>query len=184
MVTKAQASGISRHDAADEQRGESNECRAAKGQLVDVAALGADERKRVLVALTTRFAGSFLRWTDTQAAEGFTYSRLRLLEILQSEGPAIMREIGNELGLSPRNMTALVDTLEDANLVVRRPHPTDRRATLIELAPGFEAAREVLKPGLDGMAKLFDRLSDDEQVEYAEVLRRLMEAMALPPGPC
>jgi DNA-binding MarR family transcriptional regulator len=163
----------------------SSECRAAKGQLVDVAALSDDERKRVLVALTTRFSGAFLRWTDTQAAEGFTYSRLRLLEMLDHDGPAIMRELGDELGLSPRNMTALIDNLEDARLVVRRPYPNDRRATLVELAPGgLEAARQVLKPGLDGMAKLFEELSEGEQIEYAEVLRRLMEAMALPPGPC
>jgi DNA-binding MarR family transcriptional regulator len=175
--------------AAQEQVAESeelsSECRAAKGQLVDVAALSEDERKRVLVALTTRFSGAFLRWTDAQAADGLTYQRLRLIELLDADGPAIMRELGDELGLSPRNMTALVDSLEDARLVVRRQHPNDRRATLIELAPGgLEAARGVLKPGLASMSKLFEHLAPEEQIDYAEALRRLMDAMQLPPGPC
>jgi DNA-binding MarR family transcriptional regulator len=32
-------------------------------------------------------------------------------------------------------VTVVVDQLESAKLVVRKPHPTDRRATLVEITP-------------------------------------------------
>ena len=100
------------------------------------------ERRLALVAETARFAAAFLRWTDARAGDGLPYTRLRLLQTLHCDGPAIMRNLGDQLGASPRNMTAMVDALEDAGLVVRQPHPTDRRATLVALTPdGLQRGR-------------------------------------------
>ncbi len=104
----------------------------------------------MLVAQTARFSASFLRWMETRACGGMNYARLRLLQALHCGGPAIMRDLGTQLGTTPRNMTAIVDALEEAQLVVRRPHPTDRRATLIELSPeGAREAEEGLGPRLE-----------------------------------
>jgi DNA-binding MarR family transcriptional regulator len=36
--------------------------------------------------------------------------------------------------VSPRNITGLVDALEAGGYVVRSPHPSDRRATIVSLA--------------------------------------------------
>jgi DNA-binding MarR family transcriptional regulator len=41
----------------------------------------------------------------------------------------------SEGGVSPRNITGLVDALEKTGHVRRAPHPTDRRAVLVELTP-------------------------------------------------
>jgi DNA-binding MarR family transcriptional regulator len=107
-----------------------------------------------------------------------SYVRLRLLQALHCNGPAIMRDLGTELGASPRNMTALVDALEDASLVVRRPHPSDRRATLVELSPaGVREAEQSLGDHLDAMSAIFAELSEADRQQFSAAMTRLMEAM-------
>ncbi len=94
---------------------------------------GTFEPRRALVGATAKFAHAYLRWVDANADHGLTFVRLRLIERLNNDGPAMMRALSDELSLTPRHMTALVDALEDEKLVARRPHPTDRRATVVEL---------------------------------------------------
>ncbi len=97
---------------------------------------------------------------------------------MHCSGPAIMRDLGVQLGVSPRNMTAMVDALEEAQLVVRRPHPTDRRATLVELSPdGAREAEEALAPRLNAVAELFAEFSPEEQRQFLAALNRLGQAM-------
>lgn len=144
----------------------------------DIARMDDSQRRRVLVARSARFAVAFLRWMDSRACGRLTYPRLRLLEALHSGGPAKMADLAGQLQISARNMTALVDALQDAQLVVRRPHPSDRPATLIELTPGgIGAAETSLEPGLDAMAELFDGLSAREQRQYLKALGQLLDAM-------
>ncbi len=151
---------------------------AGAPEEVSLAGLPEAERRRRLVAETARFTSAFLRWMEGRACGGLSYARLRLLQTLHCGGPAIMRDLGVQLGVSPRNMTAMVDALEDAQLVVRRPHPTDRRATLVELSPaGFREAEQALEPRLDSMAELFEGFSAAEQQAFADALARLGQAM-------
>src|SRR6266481_197814 len=98
----------------------------------DLAGLDEAEVRQLLVGQTARFATGFLRWMEARSGDGLNYARMKLLQTLHCHGPAIMRDLGTKLGATPRNMTAIVDAMEEAGLVVRRPHPTDRRATLIE----------------------------------------------------
>ena len=57
-----------------------------------------------------------------------------------------MRTIGARLQVHQTSVTNAVDRLEAAKLVRRRPHPTDRRATLIELsAAGRKLAEKATK---------------------------------------
>ena len=97
-----------------------------------------------------------------------------------------MRNLGDQLGASPRNMTAMVDALEDAGLVVRQPHPTDRRATLVALTPdGLHEAEQMMGPRLAALAGLFEGFTPAEQEAFSAALRRLGEAMGSgPQGAC
>ncbi|WP_448004254.1 MarR family winged helix-turn-helix transcriptional regulator [Agromyces bauzanensis] len=63
-----------------------------------------------------------------------TAARTRLLWDLQHEGPSTQHALATRLGVSPRNITGLVDALEANGYVTRSPHPTDRRATIVSLA--------------------------------------------------
>jgi DNA-binding MarR family transcriptional regulator len=148
---------------------------------------GLDEatRRKVLVEQAARFTMAFARWTDTTCSDGLSYQQMRLLEKLRCHGPAMMREIGGELEVSPRNMTAMVDVLEQAHLVMRRPHPSDRRATLIDLTPdGARTAEKSLEPRLDAIAEVFASFSTEEQQEFYSALARLMSAMRPPTSAC
>jgi DNA-binding MarR family transcriptional regulator len=155
---------------------ESEVCAAAERLAVDPA--GADDPLRALVEQTAAFSSMFLRWIDAQACEGLTLPRLRLVERLHCQGPAMMRTLADELELSPRNMTALVDNLETEGLVARQPHPTDRRATMVVLtADGNRAAEAVLSPAMGAMSCLFTDLTEDQQHAFSEALHVLKEGM-------
>jgi DNA-binding MarR family transcriptional regulator len=140
---------------------------------------------QALVGQTARFTTTFVRWMEGHTCDGLSYPRLQLLQALHCGGPAIMRDIGAQLGASPRNMTALVDALEEAGLVVRRPHPTDRRATLVELsAAGMREAEQDLGARLDAIAEIFSALSAEERDQFSVVLSKLSRAMGSGAGQC
>lgn len=67
------------------------------------------------------------------AGTALTAARVHLLWELQRLGPSTQQALATALDVSPRNVTGLVDALEPAGYVERRPHPTDRRATLVTL---------------------------------------------------
>ena len=71
---------------------------------------------------------------------GLTPSRAEALLVLHEAGAMVQREISDSLRCTPRYVTALIDTLEEEGLVWRRPHPTDRRATLVSLTKRGAAA--------------------------------------------
>src|SRR3954447_15527669 len=64
---------------------------------------------------------------------GITESELDALEYLEADGPLTQRQLGERLLLSSGGITVLVDRLERGGWVERKPHPTDRRAVLLEL---------------------------------------------------
>src|SRR3712207_2833334 len=95
------------------------------------------EAEDLALRLVDEFAGfgpSYMKWVKSRLQDrGLTYARMRLLGALHCDGPQIMTSISDGLGVTRRNVTALVDALEEEGLVRRQPHPTDRRATVIEL---------------------------------------------------
>ncbi|MRG60821.1 MarR family transcriptional regulator [Agromyces sp. CFH 90414] len=62
-----------------------------------------------------------------------TTARTRVLWVLAATGPSTQQALAALLEVSPRNVTGLVDALEASGYVRRTPHPTDRRATIVEL---------------------------------------------------
>jgi len=68
---------------------------------------------------------------------GVTFARYEVLMLLyfSRTGALPLAKIGNRLQVHPTSVTNAVDRLEAAGLVKRRPHPTDRRTTLVELLP-------------------------------------------------
>ncbi len=76
---------------------------------------------------------------------GLTQARARLLMALTDSGSATGTELSRTLEITPRAVTALVDGLEALGLVRRAEHPSDRRATVIELtARGERTGRDML----------------------------------------
>lgn len=133
---------------------------------------------RRLIELSAGFSAAFQRWLDSSTSDGLNFPRLRLLEQLHCQGPQMMRALADDLCLTPRNVTALVDALEADGLAKRVPHESDRRVTLVEATPaGMAAAEETLGPKLDAIGSLFDDLSPDDRDRFADILTRLLDAL-------
>lgn len=141
---------------------------------------GFEEGSRLrLVEEFAAFGPAYMRWVRSRLGEGgTTYARMRLLGVLRCRGPQIMSGLSGELGVTPRNVTALVDALEEDGLVRRKPHPTDRRATVIEMTGEGESTCESTLAGhSEAVAELFEELSEGERRELLGALGKLRGAL-------
>src|SRR6516164_7453670 len=65
---------------------------------------------------------------------GINVTDMKCLDIITLNGSASPTELAEHTGLSTGATTAMIDRLENARLVVRCPHPTDRRGTIVVLS--------------------------------------------------
>jgi DNA-binding MarR family transcriptional regulator len=109
---------------------------------------------------------------------GLGFARGRVLWALQESGPVLMRALSQALGISPRTVTGLVDALEADGWVTRSPHPADRRATIISLAPAAEATLARLRQSYEGLAHdLLGDLPPDDLTRCRAVIATLEERL-------
>ncbi len=66
---------------------------------------------------------------------GLTFARYEALVLLvfSARGSLPMGKMGERLQVHPTSISSIINRLEAAELVVRRPHPEDRRAVLAEV---------------------------------------------------
>nr|WP_242954705.1 MarR family transcriptional regulator [Desulfitobacterium chlororespirans] len=62
-------------------------------------------------------------------------NHIKILNILYHENPKTLTEIGKNLDIEKGSLTALVDFLEEKELIIRAMDPKDRRKSLIYLSP-------------------------------------------------
>lgn len=139
-----------------------------------------DGLERELAAAFAAFGSAYRRWIGAQVqGEGMTYPRMRVLQVLSGRGPRIMSALGDELCVTARGVTSLVDGLEAEGLVRRQPHPTDRRATLVDLTDaGRLFAQEHFEAHAKHAAGLFAQLDPGDQRTLLRIVRQLMKALA------
>jgi DNA-binding MarR family transcriptional regulator len=112
------------------------------------------------------------------AEGGLTRARAELIWRLGQQGSMTQRELSEALRCTPRNVTGLVDALEEDGFVARRPHPTDRRATLVELTERGSNATEGWRAGYrDLAALLFADLEASELSSFVAALDRVLERL-------
>ena len=94
--------------------------------------------------------------TRAVARDDLTVARATLLWGLHQRGPSTQRVLADALKVSARNVTGLVDALVGTGFVVRRPHPRDRRPTLVDLTQhGSRAAAAMERRKRELAAVLF-----------------------------
>lgn len=99
---------------------------------------------------------------------GLTTARVHLLWVLQHAGPSTQQTLARLCEVSPRNITGLVDALETSGHVRRAPHPSDRRAVLVELtASATETMAQMEKEHAELNATLLESVApaDRDAVE-------------------
>ncbi|GAA0388305.1 MarR family transcriptional regulator [Streptomyces luteireticuli] len=109
----------------------------------------------------------------TRIAEfGLTLTQAKALEELGD--PRTARELAAVLGCEPPNVTYIVDKLEGRGLVVRAPHPQDRRAKRLVLTGAGREMRLklLLRMGQDSP---LDHLAQEELDELRDRLSRALE---------
>jgi DNA-binding MarR family transcriptional regulator len=118
---------------------------------------------------------------------GVNVTDMECLGLLFHKGVATPSELAKHTGLSSGATTAMLDRLEKAGLIERRPNPDDRRGTLIVLlksgaekvGPWFVSAREAQNELVSGytekelevLADFFERST----VMWEEERRKLQE---------
>jgi DNA-binding MarR family transcriptional regulator len=109
------------------------------------------------------------------ADTALTPARTHLLWELNRLGPSTQQSLARTLKVSPRNITGLVDALEDGGFVIRRPHPNDRRAILVTLTDqGIRTIADMEHEQAQIASALIANLSSDQ----VEQLRQGLDSVA------
>ena len=106
---------------------------------------------------------------------GLTFARYEALVLLSFSrlGRLPMRVMGERLQLHPTSVTNIVDRLQADALVRRVPHPTDRRATLVEITDGGRAALEDATKAVTDVDFGLSGLTPDEETQLTTLLSQV-----------
>src|SRR5215210_2812940 len=115
------------------------------------------------------------RRREVSDALGISFARARAVRRLAQQ-PMSMGELAAALGIDPPNATVVVDDLESQGLARRRPHPTDRRAKLVEATrKGKDMARRA-----DAILATPPAALSALSAEDLDALRRILKSIAAP----
>ena len=135
-----------------------------------------DLKKRAMMAVRdygvnlTQFRNAMSEWA------GLNVTDMECLRLLFIKGIATPSELARYTGLTSGATTAMLDRLEKAGLIERRPNPDDRRGTLItpekssaeKVASWFESARKA-------QDELISSYSESELEIIADVFERFIK---------
>lgn len=106
---------------------------------------------------------------------GVNVTDMECLALIFFKGLATPSELARYTGLTSGATTAMLDRLEKAHLIERRPNPQDRRGTLIVLT--HERTEEVgamFASGREAIDRLTSSYSESELETIADYFRRLV----------
>ncbi len=143
-----------------------------------------EREMRTIEALTAlRITSRLMRQRMDRWAEkhGLSEGRLHVLWQLQGtpEHMLPLGELAEQLDVSPRNVTGLIDHLERDGLVERVDDPDDRRSIYARLTPaGAKLLHGLRAEGLRWQMAVAARLSVDELEQLRHACLRLVENMS------
>ena len=150
------------------------------GRGIDLAQVTAAEALRAVV-----MAGKVVthRFEENLAAVDITHPQFRTLMAIRY-GPKSglqMHRIAVWLGVTPRNVTAIVDALEAQGLVTRVPDPADRRAFMVRMTPAGEAKADAsVKVNKGDQRQVLGALTEEETKQLRHLCMKLIRAVKEP----
>lgn len=106
-----------------------------------------------------------------------------LMAVIKSQGPSTQQAISEILKVDRTTMVLLVDDAESKDIVVRNPHPTDRRCYLLGLSENgekiYRRAHRLVKQTEN---EFFNVLEKIEQEELIKLLGRLFQNFSSAPS--
>jgi DNA-binding MarR family transcriptional regulator len=138
-----------------------------------------DTRAMALAGRIQRAAASLRPLLDqTHADSGLAGESFDVLASLRRSGSPYQlspTQLYREMMLTSGAMTNRIDRLEEAGLVVRRPDPSDRRATLVRLTPkGKTLIDAAASKHVANEERLLAGLNARERQQLADLLRKLL----------
>lgn len=132
-----------------------------------------DRKTRVFIAARDQGVSSVLFRNATSRKLGLNATDAECLSFLMIKGVATPTELARHTGLTTGSTTAMLDRLQKAKFIIRKPNPNDRRGTLIEADKRY---MKLAKPLVAGVQKahheLLARYSDEELEIIADFLTR------------
>ncbi|GMV32518.1 MarR family transcriptional regulator [Chloroflexi bacterium CFX5] len=135
----------------------------------------ADLKKRALAAVRdygvnlTLFRNAVSEWAGINASD------MEALRLLFLKGVATPSELARHTGLTSGATTAMLDRLEKAELIERRPNPNDRRGFLI--APAKESAEKAAS-WFESARRAQDELISSYSESELEIISDVFERFA------
>lgn len=125
------------------------------------------------------FYQAIFRQLDAAMTEsGLSYSKYKILYLLETRGPSRLTEIAEHFAFAPRSITEAVDNLERDGLAAREPDPTDRRAKLVTITPAGQAAIDATKKvKAKVIQQIFGKLTEAQRKEFSALLDTLSGAI-------
>ena len=125
-----------------------------------------------------RYAGRTVHLLQERwgAMHGLSEGRMGVLFRLYRCGDLPLGELADDLIMTPRNVTGLVDRLESQGMVERVPDPEDRRSVRARLTPaGRETIEGIWKEGLDRQFELVEGMSKEDLAQLRHLCLLLVE---------
>ncbi len=115
------------------------------------------------------------------APHGITFRQAQVLGCLAAEGPMSQREIADMLFIEPSNLVGVIDRMEAAGLVERRPCDLDARKKLIHPLPAATKQwRKIAGCGRAVREQAVAGLSRAEQQQLHKLLAAVRENLQAP----
>jgi DNA-binding MarR family transcriptional regulator len=147
---------------------------------------GASPSSAEVGANLVRASAAYLALLDRRRRpiEPLSQSAFQVLAILDGAGrPLPSHAISERLIVSTASTSSLLDTLEGRGLVIREPHPTDRRKTLVRITPaGTDVVDRMLPVTHQAATEAFAVLEETERETLISLLGKAMSRMRELPG--
>ena len=133
-------------------------------------------RQAVLIATRENGMSSVLFRHAIGRKLGLNVTDSECLSLLSMRGTSTPTELARYTGLTTGSATAMLDRLEHAGFITRRPNPSDRRGVLVDITDKWGATAGPLVAGVQrAHAELLARYSDAELETIADFLTRFTD---------
>jgi DNA-binding MarR family transcriptional regulator len=156
-----------------------------EGTLVDVAEISNEAVERTPFGLLLARLGNeaTARFRRSLRPLNLGAQQFIVLKQLQRMGPTSQTGLADALGMDYSNLAGVCSELYDRGLLERSRDESDRRRYVLELtAEGTQLVADADNTIGSGEEELLSTLSEEEQEQLGELLRRVADTLRLCPG--
>ena len=136
-----------------------------------------DELKRqISMATQEQGINSVLLRNAVSRKLGLSVTDMECLSLLYAKGISTPKELAQYTGMTPGSATVMLDRLEKAAFIERKPNPNDRRGVLIEVSKeSMKRVASMFAAARQAQDELMESYSDQELEIVAKFMARFAE---------